>query len=271
MDAFSLEARESLTVESIIYLYKKYAEDLRRTFKQQAEFNRKFNLRWYQRRFLNVLLYLNENYKVRTKLNTGEKAETMPPSFNDLEAEITYLLIREFKPENIFEISPGSGWSSSWILSALKDNKYGFLTSFDMVDDSKRILLPELTDNRWKLVVGDIKQKEKDFSSNIDYLFLDSAHSADMAEWYIRHIFPFVRSGAPVSIHDIYVRKEVYGEIPVVQKWFKDKGISFITPSKYAPQSLSIRRRLVEARRNVGLTEFISTTKVDPSVFFLMR
>jgi len=60
----------------------------------------------------------------------------LDPHFDDIEAEITYLLIRAFRPKTLVKISPLGGWSTSWILNAIRDNNYGTLYSYDLVDDS---------------------------------------------------------------------------------------------------------------------------------------
>ena len=39
--------------------------------------------------------------------------------FTDYEAEMLYMLIREYKPQNVFEMAPNRGYSSHWILHAL--------------------------------------------------------------------------------------------------------------------------------------------------------
>lgn len=260
-----------ISLNNLLALYSRYGDDLVRIWKQQARFNDRYNIKHYQRnRFFNYLLYRNRNFKVKGTSNTGAKVDVYPPSYDDLEAEITYLLIREFKPKNVVEISPASGWSPSWILSALRDNETGFLTSFDIIDDSKKMLPDILTKNRWKFVMGDVKQTVKAIPSNIDHLFIDSDHSAPFAEWYINNVFPLVNANSPVSIHDIYLRKKVWGEIDVVLKWLKDKGINWISPSKYTPSSMNKRSKLLEARKKAGVNKFVSHNRVDPSIFFLM-
>ena len=48
--------------------------------------------------------------------------------------QLTYLRIRHQKPELVWEISPNWGYSTIFLLSALKDNKAGQLISFDTWD-----------------------------------------------------------------------------------------------------------------------------------------
>ena len=60
----------------------------------------------------------------------------LPDGFADLEAEITYMRIRELRPEKVMELSPNCGWSTHYLLSALRDNGAGELHSYDLVDCS---------------------------------------------------------------------------------------------------------------------------------------
>ena len=52
-------------------------------------------------------------------------------AFGDVEGEILYLAVRELRPNCVFEISPGAGYSTNYLLAALTDNGHGRLHSFD--------------------------------------------------------------------------------------------------------------------------------------------
>jgi len=41
--------------------------------------------------------------------------------------------------------------------------------------------------------------------NSIDYLLMDADHSSVFAAWYVQNIFPKLRSGALVSIHDVFL------------------------------------------------------------------
>lgn len=173
------------------------------------------------------------------------------------------------KPKSIVEISPASGWSTSWILSALRDNGSGLLTSFDLVDMALKMLPNDLTKNRWNFILSDIKQQMNKIPKTIDYLSIDSDHSASFADWYLDNVFPLVKSGSPVSIHDIWLRNiKTYGEIAKVLNWLTENNIEYVSPSKYAPNS--IRSEVLVVRKELGLNSFIHFSQVNPSIFFLM-
>ena len=41
-----------------------------------------------------------------------------------------------------------------------------------------------------------------------DYLFMDSDHSAPFASWYVQHLFPRVKDGGLVSVHDVFHKSQ---------------------------------------------------------------
>ena len=44
---------------------------------------------------------------------------------DDVECELSYLLIRHLKPNSVVDIGANEGWSTSWLLHAVKDNGAG--------------------------------------------------------------------------------------------------------------------------------------------------
>lgn len=162
------------------------------------------------------------------------------PQLDDLEAEITYLMLREFRPKEVVEISPCNGWSTTWILRALRDNGQGRLTSFDIVDNSTRFVPKGLSEGRWTFCLGPAQENLGRLPSQIDYLFIDSDHSAPFAHWYIEKLFPRLKPGTPVSVHDVFHTADPAGfdgEGKVIIDWLAAKGIPYFTPSKArAPQ-----------------------------------
>jgi predicted O-methyltransferase YrrM len=140
------------------------------------------------------------------------------PQLGDFEAEITYLKIRESRPESVIEISPASGWSTSWILHALNDNQKGKLYSYDLVDDSTKLVPRRWSKGRWIFSLGDIQRNLDSLPEDAQYLFIDSDHSDAFAQWYIDEIFPRFKPGTIASAHDIIKRSDEpgYGEESIV-------------------------------------------------------
>jgi predicted O-methyltransferase YrrM len=192
-------------LEFTLQLYETYHSELREVKKKQQEF-----------------------YARKDKIG-------LVPQLGDLEAEITYLRIRQCKPASVVEISPASGWSTSWILHALKDNGAGTLYSYDLVDDSVRTVPKELSDDRWKFFIGDVIENAHLIPKEIDYLFIDSDHSEAFAHLYIKHLFPKMLPGTKVSVHDILKLSHEPGwgeESLILCSWLGEKKIPCSTASR---------------------------------------
>jgi predicted O-methyltransferase YrrM len=193
----------------------------------------------------------------------------MTPQLDDLEAEITYLLVRATRPAVVVELGAFHGWSTSWILSALRDNGSGQLHSFDRIDNVVRNVSEELTDGRWTFVRGDIKQTLDRVPADTGYLFVDAAHSGRFARWYLEHLFPRVPSGIPVSVHDVYHFRSTLPlhEGKVVVRWLEQRGTPFFTPSR--AKALATYHALTALREELGLAPVRGPGR-NPMIFFTM-
>jgi hypothetical protein len=122
--------------------------------------------------------------------------------FDIFESEVLYSLIRYTKPKKIIEMSPARGFTSFLMIEACKKNgNKVFIHSYDLVDFSRE--LDCVGDVSRKLVIGDAKKTLKpDDMRGCDFLFIDSDHSAEFAEWYCRNIIPRLRSEILIMIHD---------------------------------------------------------------------
>lgn len=190
------------------------------------------------------------------------------PQMCDLDAEITYLRIRERKPSTVIEISPGSGWSTSWILHALKDNGNGLLYSYDLVDDSTRVIPRQLSANRWKFYKGDIKHNLGLLPST-EYLFLDADHSKEFTNWYINNLFPLLDAGTSVSVQGIIKWAHETGweeESMVLSSWLAEKGIDCMTVSKALVNKGY--DEICVARVEIGLDKMIQSSNYNSMIFF---
>ena len=61
---------------------------------------------------------------------------------------------------------------------------------------------------------------------SLDYLFIDSDHTPEFAAWYVEKLFPRVKSGMIVSIHDVYHESLPSKEGEVVLNWLGNRNIS---------------------------------------------
>ena len=193
----------------------------------------------------------------------------MTPQLDDLEAEITYLLLRATKPDVVMELGTFHGWSTSWILSALRDNGAGHLHSFDRIDNVVRNVPAELTEGRWTFVRGDIKETLDRVPADTGYLFVDAAHSGRFARWYLENLFPRVPAEIPVSVHDVFHFRTTLPlhEGRVVVRWLHRKGVPFFTPSR--ARARAVYDALNALRTELGLAP-VRGPGDNPMIYFLM-
>ena len=254
-----------VTLDHITSLYHRYAADLRAARQRQARLYAQRSDARLERfapyRALAaglIRLGLPAHYKRRFR-----------PKFDDLEAEITYLLVRERRPAAILEVAPYYGWSTTWLLQALRDNGTGTLHSYDLVDYSRWTVPPDLARGRWQFTQGDIRAFTQRLPPGIGYLFLDAAHTAEFAHWYLENLLPLIPSGTLVGIHDIFRPLElpVMAESLVVRDWLERRGISYFTAAPAAAGEAY--QRLLTVKRELGLAHPIHDQSVkNPMVFF---
>lgn len=179
------------------------------------------------------------------------------PALDDIESEITYMLIRESGVKFVVEISPNYGWSSSWILKALEPVE-GILYSYDMHSGC----LGNITEkNRFLFIEGDATKNLDKMPGIIPYLFLDSDHNKEFADWYIENLFPRVPSGGIVSVHDIINSvNSSWGEIPIILNYLNENQIPYFSPHNNSKELISLKRKL-------GIEKVIHHIN-DPIIFF---
>ena len=250
--------------EDLVALYERFAEDLRAVRAEQRDL--------YERSGYSRLQRFFPYRAVRTSASRlgldWERKRFMNPLLDDVEAEITYLRIRSLRPETVVEVSPFRGWSTTWMLRALRDNEAGELHSFDLLDDANRFVPGELT-ARWRLVVGDVRDRLGEMPERIGYLFIDSDHGREFAEWYLRELVPRLEEGAGASVHDIFHGRRagrVSGEARVVLEWLAREDMDWYSPSRFGPGTL--HERLLAVRVRLGLEEPIHTGDHDSMLFF---
>lgn len=252
-------------LSEVIQLYHKYQRDLQKVRREQAD------------------LYVERGYVTEVAPPFSKKLAAssrrvlgwmkgyalLKPQLDDVEAEITYLLLRELRPRTIVEVSPCGGWSSTWILRAIRDNGVGHLFSFDLVDDSVKNIPLELAEGKRTFIQGKIQENLSKLPEEIEYLFVDSDHSSLFAEWYIEHLFSRLKSGTPVSIHDVFHTGDPSGfdsEGGVVVKWLEDRKISFFTPSP--AKNPSAFNEINRTKLSLNVIEGIHRSKFNSMIYF---
>ena len=142
-------------------------------------------------------------------------------AFSDLEGIFLYCLIRECKPNLIFEISPDTGMSTHYILQAVNKNNKGKVIGFELepFKNSNIPTLeviksnqtnPELVDKFYTLVIGDATETcdLKKFGPP-DIVLIDSCHEDFFARWYLKDLIPFVKEFS--IIQDICFEHKIEG------------------------------------------------------------
>ena len=142
------------------------------------------------------------------------------------------MLIREQKPNLVYEISPAAGYSSNYLLSALTKNNSGELHSFELLQKIygrnteeliRSNIAKKFNHDQHKIFLGDVTERE--FEHFPDFLLIDSCHEKFFAEWYLENLVSSV-SGY-VLIQDICFadRLEKTSEAEHVWNWLKENNI----------------------------------------------
>ena len=115
---------------------------------------------------------------------------------------ILYSLIRRYKPKHLIETGIAHGYSATVILSAMKKNNLGTLTSVDNSDiikffgNEKDIgwLVPDELRSNWEIKIGLTKDVLPNLNTEFDAFYHDSDHSeANMLfefRWADEHLKP---------------------------------------------------------------------------------
>ncbi len=154
------------------------------------------------------------------------------------EAASLYMMVRHMKPMFMVECGVGHGWSSTWILHALRRNGEGVLFSFDILHDAiehARKITGEFSDivtftegdatpslscafgmmggmqdydampEERKDTLGKMLRQMKPMlgSRFVDMLFMDGYHNYEFGHWWTTQVVPYVAKGGVVAVHDI--------------------------------------------------------------------
>ncbi len=217
------------------------------------------------------LKFLRKQQKARI-----EKMNFMP-HYDDIEAEILYMTIREFKPAYSIEFSPYYGYSTTWILAALNKNNHGVLKSFDIVDYSFTKVSETDTENRWELIISDVTKYYSLFDySKIDFAFIDSDHSKEFAQKYIQEFLKPLHESAksgckivPIITHDIYSWET--GAAPTeegeeVLNFLKEMNIGYFAPSCFYEDFQKVKT----LRQSLGIADYVHDVEGNPSILYFL-
>lgn len=263
-----VQARPALETSFVLDLYREHGAALRAARQRMRRIYRSRCVPWRNRSLLHKILARS----VQPFAGPVGLEPRMLAQSDDEDCEILYLLLRAEKPERVVEISPFHGWSTCWILTALRDNGRGSLVSYDLIDAARTNVPADLAAGRWDLVLGDARQKVRADGEPIDFLLMDSDHSASFANWYLETVLPRVRDGAIVCIDDVFHHEDASGfdgEGPVALEWLARRGIPWFTCAKAKnPSALNALRGQRVALR---ISDRIHTSDANPAIFFRNR
>lgn len=198
------------------------------------------------------------------------------PQFDDIEAEIVCLILMYLNPKKICEFSPCGGWSSLYMLNTLDvmKNTECHLHSYDIIDNCTSNI-NNFTDlkNQWSFYLGNVEEKYIHFNEDIDYLFIDSDHSAEFTKKYIDELLkPLliklrnINKKIFVSVHDVFHSNIPSDEGKLVIEFLNKNNIEFFSPlNDYQKDIIQNLRNNSKLDKN-GV--HYSTT--NPSIYFIL-
>ncbi|MCH7231037.1 class I SAM-dependent methyltransferase [Glycomyces sp. L485] len=168
----------------------------------------------------------------------------------------------------IISIGCHDGWSTAWLLRALRDNGGGRLHSFDRSGRARGNIPDALAESRWSLTTGDARAAVGEMPRRIDYLFLDGSPSARFAKWYLPNLVAPLVSGTPVSFRNVFRHRVPLplSGASLILKWLRHNHMDYFTAAR-ARQPV-IHRQLNRVRWALGFNDPVHTGDHDPMIFF---
>lgn len=232
--------------------------------------------------FLNLLekLYGNNTFinnlnEIKKRMRGLDKYATCP-QFDDIEAEIVCLILMYINPKKICEFSPCGGWSSLYMLHTLNvmNNTECQLHSYDIIDScTSNINKFNDLKNQWIFYLGNVEEQYIHFNEDIDYLFIDSDHSASFTKKYIDELLnPLLitlknsNKKIFVSVHDVFHSNIPSDEGKLVIEFLEKNNIEYFSPlNDYQ------RDKIQTIRNNTNLDkENVHSSTTNPCIYFVL-
>jgi hypothetical protein len=124
---------------------------------------------------------------------------------------ILYALLRKYKPDNFLETGVANGYSATVILSAMKKNGKGSLTSIDVVDKFEFFgkkqqvgwIVPDNLLANWEIKIGSTSEILPKINLNADAFYHDSEHSEENMLFEFKWADAHLNSGGILISDDI--------------------------------------------------------------------
>lgn len=148
-------------------------------------------------------------------LTVLDDARAFGGAYHKEERRILYMMVRHVAPELIVEFSPKHGLTTAHMALALEHNGHGRILSFEWGHRHVRRAYQNLKrhglSHRVEFILGDVRvelpraleRRAGAAGHGLEFVFIDSDHGDEFARWYLGALFPYVRGGGLVHIHDI--------------------------------------------------------------------
>ena len=149
--------------------------------------------------------------------------------FGSCDAEVTYCMVRHWKPQHIIEI--GSGYSSRIMVAALQANqeKDGAVGRLISVDPHPEHVGRDVLGDLVTLITKPVQHVEAGLCALLqagDILFIDSSHvvgvGSDVTRVYLQ-ILPSLPPGVLVHVHDIFFPYDYPRNAVLRNMWFRSE------------------------------------------------
>jgi len=133
-------------------------------------------------------------------------------SINSDSRKFLYCLCRILKPKNVIETGVAYGISSSYILQALEDNKFGKLYSIDSIfrpwqtEEMIGSIIPKKLKSKWELIIGKSTEKLENISNEVkdlDIFIHDSSHTYENMMFEFNIIIKKIKKEGVIISDDI--------------------------------------------------------------------
>ena len=155
---------------------------------------------------------LNLKKLKKEKYPSKKKPYPTDYSINSDSRKFLYHLCRILKPNNIIETGVAYGISSSYILQALEDNKFGKLYSIDSIFrpwQTKEMIgsiIPKKLKSKWELIIGKSTEKLENVLieiNDLDIFIHDSSHTYENMMFEFNIIFKKIKKNGIIISDDI--------------------------------------------------------------------
>ena len=159
-------------------------------------------------------LYVEQNLKKLKNDKYPSKKKPYPTdySINSDSRKFLYYLCRILKPKNVIETGVAYGISTSFILQALEDNKFGKLYSIDSIfrpwqtEEMIGSIIPKKLKSKWELIIGKSTEKLESISNEVndlDIFIHDSSHTYENMMFEFNMIIKKIKKNGIIISDDI--------------------------------------------------------------------